>query len=44
MLFRSLPALVINEAEGREVVERLVPLIKEFLAQGAVQPKIAAAR
>ncbi|MEO8145415.1 MAG: aminotransferase class III-fold pyridoxal phosphate-dependent enzyme, partial [Betaproteobacteria bacterium] len=41
---RLLPALVITEAEGREVVERLVPLIKAFLAQGAAQPKIAAAR
>jgi acetylornithine aminotransferase len=41
---RLLPALVITDAEGREVVERLVPLVKEFLAQGAAQPKIAAAR
>jgi acetylornithine aminotransferase len=41
---RLLPALVISEAEGREVIERLVPLIKAFLAQGAAQPKAAAAR
>ena len=40
---RLLPALVISEAEGRDVVERLVPLVKAFLAQGAAQPKIAAA-
>jgi acetylornithine/N-succinyldiaminopimelate aminotransferase len=41
---RLLPALVIGEAEGREVIERLVPLVKAFLARGAVQPKTAAAR
>ena len=41
---RLLPALVISEAEGREVVERLVPLVKAFLAQGAAQPKAVAAR
>jgi acetylornithine aminotransferase len=35
---RLLPALVISEAEGREVVERLVPLVKAFLAQGSAQP------
>jgi hypothetical protein len=38
-VIRLLPALVISEAEGREVVERLVPLVKAFLAQGATQPK-----
>src|SRR5262245_61328344 len=44
-VIRLLPALVMNEAEGREVVERLVPLVKAFLAPGsAVQPKAAAAR
>ena len=43
-VIRLLPALVISEAEGREVVERLVPLVKAFLAQGATQQKIAAAR
>jgi len=41
---RLLPALVISEAESREVVERLAPLIKAFLAQGTAQPKAAAAR
>jgi acetylornithine aminotransferase len=35
---RLLPALVISEAEGREVVERLVPLVKAFLARGQAQP------
>jgi len=40
---RLLPALVIGEAEGREVVERVVPLVRAFLARGA-QPKLAAAR
>ena len=43
-VIRLLPALVISEAEGREVVERLVPLVKAFLAQESVQPKTAAAR
>jgi acetylornithine aminotransferase len=32
---RLLPALIMSEAEGREVVERLVPLVREFLAQPA---------
>ena len=41
---RLLPALVISEAEGREVVERLVPLVRQFLARGAAQSKLAAAR
>jgi acetylornithine aminotransferase len=41
---RLLPALVISEAEGREVVERLVPLVRQFLARDAAQPKLAAAR
>jgi len=41
---RLLPALVISEAEGREAVERLVPLVKAFLAQETAQPKTAAAR
>jgi acetylornithine aminotransferase len=43
-VIRLLPALVMSEAEGREVVERLVPLVKAFLAQGVAQPKAAAAR
>jgi acetylornithine aminotransferase len=32
---RLLPPLVISEAEGRQVVERLVPLIKAFLGKRA---------
>jgi len=32
---RLLPALIMSESEGREVVERLVPLVREFLAQPA---------
>jgi acetylornithine aminotransferase len=32
---RLLPALIMSEVEGREVVERLVPLVREFLAQPA---------
>jgi acetylornithine aminotransferase len=43
-VIRLLPALVMTEAEGREVVERLVPLVKAFLAASANQPKAAAAR
>ena len=43
-VIRILPALVISEAEGREVVERLVPLVRDFLARSAAQPKFAAAR
>ena len=34
-VIRLLPALIMTEAEGREVVERLVPLVREFLAQPA---------
>jgi acetylornithine aminotransferase len=34
-VIRMLPALVMSEVEGREVVERLVPLVREFLAQPA---------
>jgi acetylornithine/N-succinyldiaminopimelate aminotransferase len=41
-VIRLLPALIITEAEGREVVERLVPLIKTFLAQGTAQTTKAA--
>ncbi len=44
-VIRLLPPLVMSEAEGREVVERLAPVVKGFLAQGAAaQPKTAAAR
>jgi len=34
-VIRLLPALVMNEAEARQVVERLVPLVKAFLARRA---------
>ena len=43
-VIRLLPALVIGEAEGRQVVERLVPLVKDFLARPAAPAKAAAAR
>jgi acetylornithine aminotransferase len=43
-VIRLLPALVMSEAEGREVLERLVPLVKEFLARSGAQPRVAAAR
>jgi acetylornithine/N-succinyldiaminopimelate aminotransferase len=43
-VIRLLPALVISEAEGREVVERLVPLVQAFLAHETAKPKTAAAR
>ena len=43
-VIRLLPALVISEAEGREVVERLVPLVRQFLAQSEPQARLAAAR
>ena len=42
-VIRLLPPLVMSEAEGRELVDRLAPMIREFLA-GAAQPKVAAAR
>ncbi|HTQ77226.1 MAG TPA: aspartate aminotransferase family protein [Burkholderiales bacterium] len=41
---RLLPALVISEAEGRELVERLVPLIREFLVPSTAAQPLAAAR
>jgi acetylornithine aminotransferase len=34
-VIRLLPALVMSEAEGRQVVERLVPLVKSFLDKRA---------
>jgi hypothetical protein len=43
-VIRLLPALIISEAEGRDVVERLAPIVRAFLAQGAAQPRAAAAR
>ena len=34
-VIRMLPPLVMNEAEAREVLNRLVPLIKAFLEKRA---------
>jgi acetylornithine/N-succinyldiaminopimelate aminotransferase len=34
-VIRILPPLVMSETEGREVVERLAPIVREFLAQPA---------
>ena len=43
-VIRLLPPLVMNEVEGRQVVERLVPLVKEFLARSAAPlPRAATA-
>ena len=42
-VIRMLPALVMSETEGREVVERLVPLVRAFLAQPAMPARAAAA-
>ena len=39
---RLLPPLVMTEAEGRMVVERLVPIIKEFVARAGAEPRAAA--
>jgi hypothetical protein len=33
-----------SEVEGRQVVERLAPIVKEFLEQSAAAPRAAAAR
>ena len=41
---RIVPPLVISEAEGREVVERLLPVVQSFLAASSAQPQAAAAR
>ena len=38
---RLLPPLVMSEAEGRMVVERLAPLVRSFLARSA-EPAAAA--
>jgi acetylornithine aminotransferase len=43
-VIRLLPPLVMNEVEGRQVVERLAPIVKEFLEQSAAAPRAAAAR
>jgi acetylornithine aminotransferase len=40
-VIRLLPPLVMNEAEGRMVVERLAPLVRAFLERSS-QPKAAA--
>ena len=42
-VIRMLPPLVMSEAEGRMVVERLAPLIKTHLAAGAAPPAQSAA-
>jgi acetylornithine/N-succinyldiaminopimelate aminotransferase len=39
---RLLPPLVMSEAEGRIVVERLAPIIRDFLAQTGAAPSAAA--
>jgi len=39
---RMLPPLVMSEAEGREAVARLAPLVKSFLARDAAPPQVAA--
>ena len=43
-VIRLLPPLVMSEVEGREVVERLAPLVRDFLAAPTAQLKSAAAR
>jgi acetylornithine aminotransferase len=43
-VIRILPPLVIGEAEGREVLERLVPLVRAFLQKGKAQTAAALAR
>jgi acetylornithine aminotransferase len=40
-VIRLLPPLVMSEAEGRMVVERLAPLVRAFLERSS-QPKAAA--
>jgi len=43
-VIRILPPLVMNADEGRQVVERLAPIVREFLAAPAQAPRAAAAR
>jgi acetylornithine aminotransferase len=43
-VIRILPALVIGEAEGRDVVERLVPLVRAFLRRDRARQDAALAR
>jgi acetylornithine/succinyldiaminopimelate/putrescine aminotransferase len=43
-VIRLLPPLVMSEEEGERVVGILAPIIREFLAASAAQPKTAAVR
>jgi acetylornithine aminotransferase len=43
-VIRILPPLVMNADEGRQVVERLAPIVREFLGRSADAPRAAAAR
>ena len=43
-VIRIVPPLVMNAVEGRQVVERLAPIVREFLQQSADAPRAAAAR
>ena len=38
-VIRLLPPLVMNEAEGREVVERLVPLVRGLPRRSTAAPR-----
>jgi len=42
-VIRIVPPLVMNEVEGRQVVERLAPIVREFLQQSADAPHAARA-
>jgi len=43
-VIRLLPALVMSDAEGREVIERLAPLVRQFLAPQRAPRQVSAAR
>jgi acetylornithine aminotransferase len=43
-VIRLLPPLVMNADEGRQVVERLAPIVREFLGSTAQAPRAVAAR
>ena len=43
-VIRLLPPLVMSEAEGRQLVDILAPIVTGFLGTGAEQPRSAAAR
>ncbi|TAK44401.1 MAG: aminotransferase class III-fold pyridoxal phosphate-dependent enzyme, partial [Betaproteobacteria bacterium] len=43
-VIRLLPPLVMSETEGREVLERLLPVVRSFLASDTALPQAAAAR